>query len=240
MAHLDTALHRQDELYPHNTMKFNYCSCKKTVNAKDDDAMDVDVPESTVTLPQVLKSVGLEGNSKYNPEGLTNNCAFVTIAKLLNTDAQSLAQKVGAQLPADAAGISMDDVIELLERQGTKFKCALFDQSAVVTNSGRSGSGVFRSGRGNKSGDINAVIERRIGKAWPNMVGVAYTRADGSGHVVVLRDAGKPYAKYMDYQLKTLGENCGEDVKKGTVRAVFCVGLGIDGGLHETTMLGTQ
>lgn len=231
MAHLDTAAHRQDELYPHHTMKFNYCSCKKTVKAADDDAMDVDVPETTVTLPQVLKSVGLEGNSKYNPEGLTNNCAFVTLAKLLNTDAQRLAQKVEAQIPHDAAGISMEDAIELLERNGTKFKCALFDQSAVITNGGKSGFGVFRSGRGNKGGDINAAIERRIGKSWPNMVGVAYTRADGSGHVVVLRDAGKPYAKYLDYQLKSLGDNCGADVKKGTVKAVFCVELGMDGGV---------
>jgi len=176
----------------------------------------------------------------FNPENLTNNCAFVTIAYLLNTDAQSLCDFIGIRPSPFDAGVDLDTIIDALKRVGATYRWRSFvETKRAIPTEGNSWQGEDRycryPGRGTPEG-------RRYGVGWPSQVGVAYRRPDGTGHVVVLKLPGTPYRYYMDYQQSRRGRDVTREVKQGTAHLMFSISLDpppsfeFHPGAHEQTL----
>ncbi|KID94242.1 hypothetical protein MAJ_09817, partial [Metarhizium majus ARSEF 297] len=56
----------------------------------------------------------------------------------------------------------------------------------------------------------------------PRVVGVAYERPNnGGGHIVVCRNPGTPYRRYIDYQKNPKGIDVTADVRKSLIYGYF-------------------
>lgn len=74
-----------------------------------------------VSLSDGLSGAGINIQSRYNPDQLLNNCAIVTMAYLMGTDARSLLSRICLSLDPTSQGLSIQDIILALERIGDRF-----------------------------------------------------------------------------------------------------------------------
>ncbi|KAE8330034.1 hypothetical protein BDV39DRAFT_40794 [Aspergillus sergii] len=138
------------------------------------------------------------------------DCFFVTAAYLLRTNVQEIANRIHMPVPPlDSGGLSASDVIQALTRLGMAFN--------VWTYNEISGGPITGSTRG--------VVESQAGRAvgMPRVVGAAYRRPNGEGHVVICRNPGTPYRRYQDYQASRNGSDITGEVRNSRIFAYFAV-----------------
>jgi hypothetical protein len=174
--------------------------------------MSNDLETQLISLSAGLSGAGIEVRSRYNPDKLLNNCSLVTMAVLLGTDARTILTRLGLALNPNAPGLSIEEIQATLERTGHKFIATKYNEKQA------SGGGPIRS---RAQGIPEAVFARQKLSVPRQKVGVAYKRPDGSGHVVVLGAAGTPYRSYMDYQVKTAGQDVTKEVKGCRIHLMF-------------------
>ncbi|KAI5820172.1 hypothetical protein BZA77DRAFT_101999 [Pyronema omphalodes] len=133
---------------------------------------------------------------------------------LLGTDAKTLLTRLGLTLNPNAAGLSIEEIQETLERTGHKFIAVKYTEKQGSSG----GGGPIRN---RPQGIPEAVFARQKLSVPRQKVGVAYLRPDGTGHVVVLGAAGTPYRSYKDYQVKTAGEDVTKEVKECRIFLMF-------------------
>lgn len=109
-----------------------------------------------------------------------NDCFFVTTAQLLGTTVQDISTRTGIPVPPPGSpgGISIPNMVEGLTRLGLRFNAWMSTPS--------SGGGPIRNRP--RPEQLQGVPESRaFVRGAPRVVGVAYLRPDGTGHVVVGR-----------------------------------------------------
>ncbi|EGN98935.1 hypothetical protein SERLA73DRAFT_181667 [Serpula lacrymans var. lacrymans S7.3] len=165
-------------------------------------------------------------NSPYNPERLLNNCVFVTLAYLLHTNARDLCDRIGIRPVPGSPGVTLEAAVTAIERLGIRFCVVRFSPSHPPNPLNPRNPLVMRPNlRQNvlpppRDGIPESYVTWR---QWPRRVGVAYTRANGTGHVVVCNSPGAPYRRYMDYQTRADGQDVTREVQQSRVFMVFAV-----------------
>ena len=157
------------------------------------------------------------------------DCFFVTLAFLLHTTVDDVAQRIGIPVPSPGtSGVSISQIIDSLNLLGLRLREYNVDSQMVPVGG--------REVPPRRTGASGAVLENRpIGRGMSHLVGVAYTRPDRSGHVVVCRcvlisphrtrkhtDLVQPAQKSRD-ALPTLLRLSGESSRRG--RIIGCAGL---------------
>lgn len=165
------------------------------------------------SMPDGLAFIGINVRSIYNPEKLLNNCAFVTMSYLLGVTAADLCNHVGIRPVPGAPGVSLDTVLQALGRLGVAWSAVRYSTTVRVAQ-------VLRERR------VRGVPPGRVTRptGWPSHVGVAYRRANGTGHVVVgTALGGAGYTRYMDYQQSSKGQDVSADVRASRIHMIFAV-----------------
>jgi len=163
-----------------------------------------------VSLADGLSGAGINIQSRYNPDQLLNNCAIVTMAYLMGTDARTLLGRIGLSLDPACAGLSIQEILLALERIGDRFVAHNYSERLP------DGGGPIRSRRG-----VHEALFARREIVPSRNVGVAYRRRDGSGHVVTVNNAGTEYRRYRDYQIRTAGEDVTREVRESRIYLMF-------------------
>ncbi|KAM4065078.1 hypothetical protein HRG_012809 [Hirsutella rhossiliensis] len=150
------------------------------------------------------------------PRIARNDCFFVTTAQLLNTTVQDISERtrIPAPPPGEPAGISIEDIVEGLTRLGLRFR--------VWQSQPHSGGGPIRH-RPRPQQDPGVTESQAFVQGAPRVVGVAYVRTDGTGHVVVGRNPGRPYSRYTDYQAHPNGVDVTQEVRASRIHGVFYI-----------------
>jgi len=162
-------------------------------------------PEVT-RFGSALNSIGLS----YNPSGLTDNCVFVTLASLLGKSADQLSREINIEMPANGSG-----GLPLSRLR------PVFESIAWVVKTRHVMVAFYAPGQFPNSPQ-NAEITRRAGVLeLGQRVGVGYTRADGSGHVVTMEPGERGGYRYVCYQHSTSGRDVTEEVERGTIKFTF-------------------
>jgi hypothetical protein len=134
---------------------------------------------------------------RINTFGLTDNCYYVTAAKLKKTTVQALMGK--SELLQITGGAKPAEIAELFASVGLP--------SAYSTYT--------------SIDKVEAKVEE-LAKGLTASFGVAFLRKDGSGHMVVAKyDADSQLVRYRDYQLDTDGTDAGADISSGITFHVF-------------------
>ncbi|KAK2590680.1 hypothetical protein QQS21_011640 [Conoideocrella luteorostrata] len=149
------------------------------------------------------------------------DCFFVTTARLLGTSVEDISCRAGIPVPEPGSGgVSLSTMVNALQTLGIRFRIFNIDEDMRSP-----GGGPVRNCPAHSS-DVGlpsylALAGRNIGRN----VGIAYVRSDGSGHVVVGRNPGRPYARYLDYQASRDGANVAQEVNRARVHAIFSIDL---------------
>ncbi|KAJ7475757.1 hypothetical protein FB451DRAFT_255743 [Mycena latifolia] len=161
-------------------------------------------------LTNTLPGADVTFNTRFNPEHLCNNCFFVTLAVLLGTNARDLCNALQQGPAPGSGGIALQTAAQVLTRLGpVQFNVWVYNE---VT-----GGGPIR-------GDLRGVSEATIrAVGLPRVVGVAYRRQDGSGHVVICRNPGTGYRRYMDYQVRSEGQDVTSEVRQSRICMIFAI-----------------
>jgi hypothetical protein len=165
------------------------------------------VSTSQLSFGAALERAGLGSSlpSRFNPQRLTNNCVFVTLAVLLDTDAATLARRLGLEDRPDET-IKIDHVINLILTRLNKRVIWQYEN----------GEGEYLLGQHRdepdgtiwklftKARDINGIEAMdKLGRFWG---GACYKTVKGKGHCCVV--GGIPGdATYTCYQDSTGGAN---------------------------------
>jgi hypothetical protein len=168
--------------------------------------------------------------SRWNPEGLENNCIFVSVGYLLNLNAEKLAKYLNVKFPPHIKGLGVGEMEWHLGRMpGLHVVILPFDKGAVGKIPRNSPSFALR------------FLEPLISRYAKLPFAIGYQRADGSGHCLVAErlsqgkvskgksSRGKGHQKerpesysYKCYQKRTEGTDMAEDVMSSSVRfAIF-------------------
>ncbi|KAF3921303.1 hypothetical protein ABW21_db0207979 [Orbilia brochopaga] len=147
------------------------------------------------------------------------DCFFVTLAFLLRTTVQDISTRIGIPVPAPGSnGVGVADVVNALTRLGMVFNVWNWTDETNGNNGGPV--------RGpNTNVNTIGVVEARAGRAvgMPRVVGAVYIRPDRTGHVVVCRNPGTPYRRYVDYQASTSGADATRDAQGSRIVAYFAL-----------------
>ena len=171
--------------------------------------------------------------SRWNPEGLQNNCIFVSVGYLLNLNAEKLAKYLNVNFPPHIKGLGVGEMEWHLGRMpGLHVVILPFDKGAVGKIPRNSPSFALR------------FLERWISRYQNLPFAIGYQRADGSGHCLVAerlprgkwsrgkssretrgkgqsRELSESYS-YTCYQKRTLGTDMAKDVMNSSIRfAIF-------------------
>ncbi|KID82368.1 Heat-labile enterotoxin, A chain [Metarhizium guizhouense ARSEF 977] len=158
---------------------------------------------------------------------IRNDCFFVTTAKLTGASVEDISRAVDIKVPppkrpgdSGRDGIAVKEMVKAFDRLGLKYKVWSY----------------------NWFNDFDGRAEALAmpPKGLPKVVGVAYRRPDGSGHVVVCRleqtyssipqnetnaltlsKPGTPYRRYLDYQASPQGTDVTADVRQSRIFAYF-------------------
>jgi hypothetical protein len=168
--------------------------------------------------------------SRWNPEGLRNNCVFVSVGYLLNLNAEKLAKYLNVKFPPHIKGLGVGEMEWHLGRMpGLHVVILPFDKGAVGKIPRNSPSFALR------------FLEKWIGQYGKSPFAIGYQRADGSGHCLVAERLSKGQASkgkssrgkgdsrerpgsysYTCYQKRTNGTDMAKDVLNSSVRfAIF-------------------
>ncbi|KAF4443737.1 Heat-labile enterotoxin, A chain [Fusarium austroafricanum] len=144
------------------------------------------------------------------------DCFFVTAAFLLRTTVEDVAWRLGLPVPtADYRGASASDIVNALTATGLVFDIWTYDEpegtGGPITGSATIGIAESRANR----------QVRMPGRPTPRIVGAAYRRANGEGHVVVCRNPGTPYRRYLDYQAHPSGVDVTREVESSSIFVYF-------------------
>lgn len=137
--------------------------------------------------------------SAYNPQGLTNNCIFVTVAYLLGVSVDNLPQALRNEMQDTMGVLSLDDDIRpLLELTGRRF----------CTQSWENGDFELTS-----AGDrASWRLEQFLMSKWScSGIGIGYQTVTNFAHFIVVTDAHPP--TYMCYQHATEGRDKWQEVR---------------------------
>ncbi|KAK2600120.1 hypothetical protein QQS21_005135 [Conoideocrella luteorostrata] len=150
---------------------------------------------------------------------IRNDCFFVTCAVLLGTTPEDISQRTGLPIPPESRpgegrGVSIDEMIQALTRLGIRFR-----------------TWSFRRGSNRGVSEALALPPRGL----PRVVGVAYRRPDGTGHVVIARNPGTEHRRYIDYQASPSGRDVTEDVRMSRIFAYIHVDIDASSGEFFTT-----
>ncbi|KAI0766699.1 hypothetical protein BD413DRAFT_615104 [Trametes elegans] len=146
------------------------------------------------------------------------DCFFVTLAVMLGTTTQNLAHQLGMEVPKPGTqGVSIPQIIHGLTALGLAFRVWTYNEPP-------SGGGPIRN---QPHRSVQGVSEplAHAASSMPPIVGAAYLRRDGSGHVVVCRSPGTPYRRYIDYQASRDGKNVTNDAHGSRICVIFGVDL---------------
>ena len=136
----------------------------------------------------------------YNGSILRNDCVFVSIAHLLGmSSVEQLYRKINWTAPTDPAGISWDEIHEVLA--ALEFRVVFEDYNAIPLR------------------PVRALNMHPPHNAQPACFGVIYRRKDGSEHCVV--QERKYSYNYIDYQHSPEGVSVWEDVRESYIHARF-------------------
>ncbi|ODA82702.1 hypothetical protein RJ55_01211 [Drechmeria coniospora] len=120
-------------------------------------------------------------------------CFFVTVAHLLSTTPQALADRIGIPLPRRGeVGISKDTMFYALELLGVRFRIVALQGTLEQQRPGPM-QNIRCTGRG---------LRWRHSHPPPAVMGVGFfNRNRDGGHVVIVRNAGNPLRiRYLDFQ----------------------------------------
>ncbi|KAK6337781.1 hypothetical protein TWF696_001261 [Orbilia brochopaga] len=143
------------------------------------------------------------------------DCFFVTTAFLLRTTVDDISRRINIPVPQPGStGVGIGDIINGLTRLGMVFNVWNYQEEP-------SGGGPIRGPNANTLG----VVESRAGSAvgMPRVVGAVYLRPDRTGHVVVCRNPGTPYRRYVDYQASSAGADATRDAQSSRIVAYFAL-----------------
>lgn len=105
---------------------------------------------------------------------LRADCFFVTCAQLVGATVQDMSDRAGVAVPQPGSGgISISNMVAAIERLGLRFRVWTYNDDGEA--------GPSRVPRGVPESQAHP------GVGAPRVMGVAYRRPDGSGHVVVVR-----------------------------------------------------
>lgn len=128
---------------------------------------------------------------------LDDNCYYVTIAKMMGVSVQQLMESV--ELMQIGGGAQKGEIQELLN------SCERPYQLVDVK-------------------DLHEAEEVALqnNKGFSKRFGIAFTRANLTGHVVVMQwNSNEQLCEYWDYQMNDKGDNAKNDVSASTPRHVF-------------------
>ncbi|ODA76513.1 hypothetical protein RJ55_07783 [Drechmeria coniospora] len=193
---------------------------------------------NAVVLDDAAEAKSLDRRDKQDPlppdelikwmveNNVRNDCFFVTAAHLLDTTVEDISRRAGVPLPRPGVGgISLAEMFTALETLGLRFRAYTFQGTDETTGHGTPSAMRCRPGRSAFAGPTG----RRV-----DVMGLAYTRPDGSGHVVIIRNAGTPYARCLDFQAKPGGLDVTREVRRSNVCAYFYVDFRTSSGAYVT------
>ncbi|KAJ6258232.1 hypothetical protein Dda_7151 [Drechslerella dactyloides] len=145
------------------------------------------------------------------------DCFFVTLAFLLRTTVEDISARINIPVPAPGStGVNIGDIINALTRLGMVFNVWNYQEDPAGNG------GPIRGGAvANNLGLAETAVHGAVGM--PRVVGAVYLRPDRTGHVVVCRNPGTPYRRYIDYQASRAGTDATRDAQNSRIVAYFAL-----------------
>ncbi|ODA77299.1 hypothetical protein RJ55_06926 [Drechmeria coniospora] len=136
------------------------------------------------------------------------DCIFVTVSHLLGTTPEEVSRRSGVEIPAPGQGGS-GHIFEVLARNGIAWRLWR------LTHQGRPEYLAFPPG-----------MPRIVGVAyWPRGTGTRPDTRRVPGHVVICRNPGTPYRRYIDYQADPNGLDITHTMDHVQIFGYFAVDL---------------